>query len=313
MIELRVVEDAELGLWADLKTRVVPNEPVTEEQLRAADEPDRLLLLAELDGALAGCGIADRSNFGGRAFIAARVLPELRRRGVGSALVGALARHARTLGLSGVNAFVYANEPHSIAFAESYRLAEADYQLGQVRVIGAEARPEPPGGIELVALAGRREELLRAAWPVALEGYDDLPLPGEVTYRLETWLRDEATRPEGSFVALDGSDVVGFAGLSEHAGGPGDRRARLDGGSPRPAPPRDRPRVEGGAARLGCAGRRHTPRHVDSEGQRGDAGVEPQPRVRRRVEGDHLPGAAAGVIRLGPLSFSPREELAEWQ
>lgn len=221
MIELRVVEDAELGLWADLKTRVVPNEPVTEEQLRAADEPDRLLLLAELDGALAGCGIADRSNFGGRAFIAARVLPELRRRGVGSALVGALARHARTLGLSGVNAFVYADEPHSIAFAESYRLAEADYQLGQVRVIGAEARPEPPGEIELVALAGRREELLRAAWPVALEGYDDLPLPGEVTYRLETWLRDEATRPEGSFVALDGSDVVGFAGLSEHAGGPG--------------------------------------------------------------------------------------------
>ena len=81
MIELRVVEDAQLGLWADLKTRVVPNEPVTEEQLRAADEPDRLLLLAELDGALAGCGIADRSNFGGRAFIAARVLPELRRRG----------------------------------------------------------------------------------------------------------------------------------------------------------------------------------------------------------------------------------------
>ena len=67
MIELRVVEDAQLGLWADLKTRVVPNEPVTEEQLRAADEPDRLLLLAELDGALAGCGIADRSNFGGRA------------------------------------------------------------------------------------------------------------------------------------------------------------------------------------------------------------------------------------------------------
>jgi mycothiol synthase len=220
MIELRVVEDAELGVWAELKSRVVSNEPVTEEQLRAADEPDRLLLLAELDGALAGCGIAGRSNFGGRAFIAARVLPELRRRGVGSALVGALARHARSLGLSGVNAFVYADEPHSIAFAESYGLAEADYQLGQVRMIGVEARPEAPPGIELVALAGRREELLRAAWPVALEGYGDLPLPGEVTYRLETWLRDEATRPEGSFVALDGSEVAGFAGLSAHADGP---------------------------------------------------------------------------------------------
>ena len=77
MIELRVVEDAELGAWAELKSRVVPNEPVTDgAAARARTSPGRLLLLAELDGALAGCGIADRSNFGGRAFIAARVLPE---------------------------------------------------------------------------------------------------------------------------------------------------------------------------------------------------------------------------------------------
>ena len=219
MIELRVVEDAELDTWARLKSRVVPNEPVTAEQLRTADEPDRLLLLAEHDGVVAGCGIARRSNFGGRAFLAARVLPEHRRQGVGGALVRGLSAHARKLGLTGVNAFVYADEPHSIAFAESYGLVEVDYQLEQVREIGAEAPPELPDGIELVSLDGRREELLRAAWPVALEGYGDLPLPGEVTYELEAWLRDEATRPEGSFVALEGEDVVGFAGLIEHAGG----------------------------------------------------------------------------------------------
>jgi GNAT superfamily N-acetyltransferase len=220
MIELRTVQsDGDLETWAGLKSAVVPNEPVTAGQLRAADEPERVLLLADLDGELAGCGIADRSSFGGRAFIAVRVLRHCRRRGVGSALMGALADHARSLGLTGVNAFVYADEPHSIAFAESLGLVEVDYQLGQVRVIGGERSPDVPPGIELRSLATRREELLDAVWPVALEGYEDLPIPGGVTYRKETWLRDEATRPDGSFVALEGDAPVGYAGMVEHANG----------------------------------------------------------------------------------------------
>jgi GNAT superfamily N-acetyltransferase len=47
-----------------------------------------------------------------------------------------------------------------------------------------------------------------------------MPLPGPVTYRLETWLREEATRPDGSFVAVEGRTIVGYAGLIEHANGP---------------------------------------------------------------------------------------------
>jgi mycothiol synthase len=220
MIEVRIVEsEVDLVAWATLKRTVVPNEPVTVEQLRSRDEPDRLLLLADLDGELAGCGIADRSSFGGRAFIAVRVLPSHRRRGVATALLGALADHARSLGLAGVNAFVYADEPHSIAFAESIGLAEVDYQLQQVRVIGEESPPEAPDGIELVSLEVRREELLDAVWPVALEGYEDIAIPGGVTYKKETWLREEATRPGGSFVALEDGAPVGYAGLLDHANG----------------------------------------------------------------------------------------------
>jgi GNAT superfamily N-acetyltransferase len=174
MIELRTVSsDADLAAWAALKSAVVPNEPVTAAQLRAAVEPDRILLLAERDGELAGCGIADRSSFGGRAFIAVRVLPQHRRHGVGSTLLRPLTDHARSLGLTGVNAFVYANEPHSIAFAESLGLAEVDYQLEQVRAIGDEPQAEVPAGFDLESLEERREELLEAVWPVALEGYED--------------------------------------------------------------------------------------------------------------------------------------------
>jgi GNAT superfamily N-acetyltransferase len=220
MIELRTVAgDADLAAWAELKSTVVPNEPVTPEQLRASDEPGRVLLLAEHDRVLAGCGIAAPSHFGGLAFVAARVLPAYRRRGVGTALVRALADHARALGRDGMNAFVYSDEPHSIAFVEHFRLAEVDYQLEQARGVGDEPPPLVPDGIELASLAGRREELLNAVWPVALEGYADLPVPGEVTYVLEEWLRDEATRPEGSFAALAGGRAVGYAGLIEHANG----------------------------------------------------------------------------------------------
>jgi mycothiol synthase len=220
MIELRVVTTpADLEAWAELKSRVVPNEPVTAEQLAATDEPGRLLLLATREGRLAGCGIAAPSNFGGRAFLAARVLPQHRRRGVGRELIRALAEHGRALGREGVNAFVESGDPASLAFARSYGLEEVDYQLEQVRPVGAEPEPVVPEGIELVPLGGRRDELLEAAWPVALEGYEDLPLPGPVTYTFATWLREEATRPDGSFVACEGGEIVGYAGLMEHGNG----------------------------------------------------------------------------------------------
>jgi GNAT superfamily N-acetyltransferase len=220
MTELRVVElRVDLETWARVKSTVVPNEPVTAEQIVASGEEGRLLLLAEQDGVAVGCGIAAPSHFGGRAFVAARVLAEHRRQGVGTELVRALATHARSLGREGVNAFVYADEPHSVAFAEQLGLAEADYQLEQVRTIGDEPAPVLPVGLEVVPAAGRREELLTAVWPVALEAYEDLPLPGEVTYRLDEWLREEATRPEGSFVAYENGEIVGWAGLSAHANG----------------------------------------------------------------------------------------------
>lgn len=221
MIQLRVAcTPADLEVWAEIKSRVVPNEPVTAEQLAATDEPGRLLLLAEREGALAGCGIAGLSNFGGRVFIAARVLEEHRRQGVGRELVRALAEHGRGLGRDGVNAFVEADDEAALAFVRGYGLEEVDYQLEQVRVVNGDEPPAvAPDGIELVSLAGRREELLEAVWPVAQEGYADMPLPGAVSLPFATWMRDEATRPEGSFAAFEEGEPVGYAGLMEHANG----------------------------------------------------------------------------------------------
>jgi len=221
MISLRVATTPDdLVVWADVKSRIVPNEPVTAEQLATTDEPGRLLLLAEREGTVAGCGIASPSSFGGRVFVAARVLPEHRRQGVGGELVRALLDHGRALGRDGVNAFVDAGDEPSLAFARRLGLEEVDYQLEQVRTISAdEPAPGLPAGVELTPLTDRRLELLRTVWPVAEQGYADMPLPGAITMPLATWLRDEATRPEGSFAAFEGGEVVGYAGLCEHANG----------------------------------------------------------------------------------------------
>jgi len=221
MIGVRPVEtDADLETWVEVRNAVVPNEPTTVEQTRRLEEPHRLLVLAELDGKTAGGGIVQRSSFGGRAFLAARVLPGQRRRGVGRALVAALADDARSWGLTGVNAFVYADDAPSVAFARSYGLDDVDFQLEQVRRVPAdEPSPEAPGGIRLSALGARREDLLRAVWPIAADGYADMPLPEPVHVSLEEWLRDEATVPEGSFAAFAGAEPVGYAGLLARPGG----------------------------------------------------------------------------------------------
>jgi mycothiol synthase len=218
----RAETEADLESWLEVRNAVVPNEPATIEQIRRDTEPDRIHLLAEDDGRATGCGLAGLSSFGAKAFVAVRVLAEHRRRGIGTALYRACADHARSLGRDGVNAFVYADEPHAIAFAEHFGLRAVDYQLEQVRiVVGDEPPPGAPDGIEVRAVGADRDALVQQAWAdVAEAAYPDLPLPGEVTYKEEVFVRDEATRPDGSFVALEGDTIVGYAGLLEHANGP---------------------------------------------------------------------------------------------
>ena len=108
MIHVRTAEsDADLEAWRHVRMVVVPNERAPSvEELRRVGTPDRLLLLAELDGELAGSGYASRSEMTGLGSLAPRVLPEARRRGVGTALLRALTAHVAALGFSEANTTV---------------------------------------------------------------------------------------------------------------------------------------------------------------------------------------------------------------
>jgi predicted N-acetyltransferase YhbS len=203
--------DADLEAWREVRRAVVEGDRTpTVAELRATERPGRLLLVAERDGELAGSGLADRSSLRGRFSVAPRVVPAARRRGVGTELLRALVEHAAALGADTLVAL--ADDPGSIAFAGRFGFAATDLQVEQVKALGVEPEPAFPSGVEIVTVA-ERPELLERAYGLAVEAYADMATaaPAEVTR--DEWLREEATLPAGSFVALAGGEVVGYSGL----------------------------------------------------------------------------------------------------
>jgi GNAT superfamily N-acetyltransferase len=216
-IEVRPAEtDADLEGWIRVKRAVIPNESAwTVREFRERAEPDRLVLVAELGGEIVGAGLAGRSDVQGRGFVIPRVHPDARRRGVGTAMLARLAQHVAGLGFD--KAWGSADDPGSRAFAERFGFEEVDREVEQVIALPAELPHAPlPEGVEVVSVA-YRPELLREAYSLAsAEGYADLAIDGDVVVKLDDWLRDEATLPGGSFVALDQGRIVGYSGLMRH-------------------------------------------------------------------------------------------------
>jgi L-amino acid N-acyltransferase YncA len=218
MIRVRRAEsDRDLRAWIRVRRELLPNESAgTVAELRARATPDRLLLVAELAGATAGSGFADRSTLAGRASVAPRVLPEATGRGVGTALLRALCAHALALGVDEAVAIVDARDERSLAFARRFGFLEVDRQIEQARILGDERAPfSPPAGVEIVAIADR-PEFLRASYELAQQGYEDMATDREASISLDEWLREEATLPHGSFAALADREVVGYSGLCRH-------------------------------------------------------------------------------------------------
>jgi mycothiol synthase len=213
MIELRPCwSDADYETWLDVRRAVLPDErTLSLEDLKRVIKPGDAHLLAELDGELAGSGLLNRSDTGG-AHVAPRVLPDKRGRGVGAALLERLAERAFERGFTRAGSHVAGADERSVAFARRFGFEEARRDVKQVLELGG-TRPAPRDveGIELVSIESR-PELLRDAYAVALQGYEDMPI-ADLDIPLESWLAEEATLPGGSFVALANGELVGYAGL----------------------------------------------------------------------------------------------------
>ncbi|MFL5958858.1 MAG: GNAT family N-acetyltransferase [Gaiellaceae bacterium] len=213
MIELRPCEsDAALEAWRRVRIAVTPYERTDSvEELRRAAKPERLMLLAYRNGELAGSGVGGRGDTAS-GFAMPRVLPEQRRRGVGTALLYALAEHVERLGLPDLGD--RADEEGALAFARRFGFEEVGREVEQVRAVAAdEPWPAVPAGLALVCVAERPGLLGRLYQELALQAFEDMPTPRKVEITPEQWESEWVTWPEATFAALAGDDIVGMAGL----------------------------------------------------------------------------------------------------
>lgn len=218
MIELRpCASDADFEQWLGVRRAVLPKDrPPTLEELFGEVKPGDLHLLVLLDGELAGSGLSKRSDTGG-AFLAPRVLPEKRGRGVGSAILRRLAAHAAGRGYARAGSRVGGDDEASQAFARKFGFEETRRDVQQVLAV----EPRTPRDVDRVRFVtvATRPELVKQAYPLAQQGFEDMPIEG-VDIGIDAWLAQEASLPEGSFVALVDSEIVGYAGLCRWPGDP---------------------------------------------------------------------------------------------
>ena len=215
-----VCSDEDYEAWRRVRLTVVPHERAhSVPALRAQAGPQQQFLLAEVDGVLAGSGTVGKSDLTGAGAVAARVLPDARRRGVGTAILRVLGEHAAEMGFEVVGSNV--EDPGSVRFAERYGFREVDRQVEQVRVIGDEPAPKVPVGVEIVRVSAR-PELWRAVYPtVGAQAFQDMALISPLDVSLEQWERDWITDPDAMFVALADGEVIGCAGLLPDSNDPG--------------------------------------------------------------------------------------------
>jgi GNAT superfamily N-acetyltransferase len=205
------VTDDDYEAWRAIRIAVLPGDRCdTVAELRAQRSPDRLLLIARVDGRVVGSGVADRSDSAGLGFAAPRVHPEHRRRGVGSALLRALAEHCAGLGLPAVDASV--DDEGSLAFATRFGFVEVDREVEQTRTIGTEPPPSAlPPGVEVVTLSQQPE-----LWAACFDTFGrqvlaDFALYTPLDISAEQW--ETTWRGDPMFLALHEGEVIGCAGL----------------------------------------------------------------------------------------------------
>jgi len=188
------------------------------DQLRAP-----VHLLATLDGEPAGYGIAgvfadeEEEPY---AFADVGVRSDVRRRGIGSALLAALSDHVRALDKDALQLEVGEEEADALRFFQSRGYVEIERQKA-LELDLESLEPEPPAIPDGVRIATwvERSDLLLQMYDLYREASADIPgLDAETTYSFDDWRAWELDRPtrrhDLSFVAFTADKVVGYATLN---------------------------------------------------------------------------------------------------
>jgi GNAT superfamily N-acetyltransferase len=182
--------------------------------------------VAVLDGEPAGSGfvaiLPQRPTVGS---VLLTVLADRRHRGVGTALYRDLSRWCAAHDVETIEAPVEADDEESLGYAQLRGFIEIERYSKRVLQLSGLVAPaiKPPSGVEIVSWADQ-PEVARGIYAVAVEAYADVPGSDEVMEPFEDWLAHDmqgsGDRPDATFVALAGDEVVGYAKFSLTAAQP---------------------------------------------------------------------------------------------
>lgn len=221
--EIRAIHEDELDRWVTASKAVLDETGTVEDYLDWKRQARETVWLLATDGERdvgTAIGIGGWHSPAGVARGEVRVIPESRGRSVGSDLLGELAVWAIGLGYTELMGNVKEGDEDSLGWAGRRGFSEVGRNSRLVLDLTAIDAPavEAPSGIELVSWA-ERPELDAAMYEVAREAY--LDIPGEDDAELPTfdeWLsmdmQGTGDRPEATFIALEGDEVVAYAKLS---------------------------------------------------------------------------------------------------
>jgi len=230
MLEIKkCADEPDERLSLEIYNAVWPHEAVTMDEVRhyKASMTDHVDLVARVDREAVGSGFAaiepQRPEL---VTVLVTVLPEHRGRGAGTAFYRAISTWARDRERDVLEAVVSDDDPESMGFAERRGFVEDRREKGVVLHLSEIEPPrvEPPEGIQIVTWA-ERPELARGIYEVVLEAAPDIPgWEDEQTEPFDDWLvhdmQGSGDRPEATFVALAGDEVVGYAKFSLTAAQP---------------------------------------------------------------------------------------------
>lgn len=209
--------DADLAGWCDVWTAITPREPITLEQVkrRLERQPERLYLVAEEDAGVIGLGFVGPTDSPGRIAVAVRVLPEWRRRGIGSRLYDWAFDHAKEQRPQWISTLVSEANGDAIAWAARREFEEVGREIELLRELRGDEPPPPPlDGIEIVEVT---EDLHDAAYELTKEAWRDIPAIVQLEVApFDVWLEEDMPGPI-SFAAMENGEMVGFAGLISRA------------------------------------------------------------------------------------------------
>ncbi|HXG26522.1 MAG TPA: GNAT family N-acetyltransferase [Candidatus Binatia bacterium] len=227
-VEVRLASTgADLAEIARIANAVQPDEPLTVDQMRWADEryPGGSRFLATIDGEPAGMA------GGGRVYIYPpdhpawwgniAVLPAHRGHGVGSALLAAVSAAAARAGKRELMGRTTEDRPEAIEFLAHRGIREVE-RSKVVRLELAGHPPvavEAPEGVRITSLEAQ-PDLVAGVYAVAKDALPDIPGEGPVAPEtLEEFVTGTVDRPQvpagGFAVALDDAtgEVIGYANL----------------------------------------------------------------------------------------------------